>query len=62
MAEVYRLRLDHYMVAGEERLRLDEPMVVQMIIDRSVVSIPVCLNRMMDEMKAEVLKRAGEQE
>ena len=59
--EVYRLRLDHHMIAGDTRIQLDEPLVVQLIIDRSAVPVPICLNRMMDDMKAELLRKAGEQ-
>ena len=38
MNEIYRLRLDHYMVADEERLQLDEPMVVQSVITNRMAS------------------------
>lgn len=57
MAEVYCLRLDHYIEAEGERCRLEEPLVVQMI---AVAPEPVCLNRMMDVLKSEILKRAGD--
>lgn len=58
--EIYRLTLSHYIASGEERVRIDEPLVVQMIIDRQYTPTPVCLNRMLDMMRNEVLRRAGE--
>ena len=60
-AEVYRLTLDHYFDDGESHQRLEEPLVVQMIWDRRFVPQAICLNRMIDMMRSEVLKRAGEQ-
>lgn len=57
MAEMYRLILDHYIETEGERCRLEDPLVVQMI---AVAPEPVCLNRMMDMLKAEILKRAGD--
>jgi hypothetical protein len=64
MDEIYRLRLDHFMMDMEngERHKLDEPLVVQMVLDRRYMPQAVCLNNMMDMMKAELLRRAGEQE
>ena len=60
MYETYALRLDHYMEAESgERCRLEEPLVVKMVIDKTARPFPVCLNRMLDMMRNEVLKRAG---
>lgn len=58
--EVYRLTLDHFIDYGEERIRLEEPLVVQMIYDRSYAPSAVCLNSMIESMRDEVLKRATE--
>lgn len=58
--EIYRLTLSHYIENEEERIRIDEPLVVQMIIDRQYTPTPVCLNQMLDRMRDEVLRRAGE--
>ena len=62
MNEVYKLTLNHYMDDGENRVSLDEPLVVQMIVDRRYTPVPICLNNMMDMMRDEMLRRAGEQE
>ena len=63
MDEIYRLRLDHFMMDMEngERHNLEEPLIVQMILDRRYAPQAICLNNMMDMMKAELLRRAGEQ-
>ena len=62
MDEVYRLRLDHFMdMENGERHKLDEPLIVEMILDRRYMPQAICLNNMMDMMKAELLRRAGEQ-
>ena len=62
MNEVYALRLDHYVIDEKmNRYRLEEPMVVQMTLDRRTgITTPYCLNRMLDMMKDEVMKRVGE--
>jgi hypothetical protein len=61
MYETYALRLDHYMVTESgERCMLEEPLVVKMVIDKTAMPAPVCLNRMLDMMRNEVLKRAGD--
>lgn len=62
MNEVYALRLDHYVIDKKmNRYRLEEPMVVQMTLDRRTgITTPYCLNRMLDMMKDEVMKRVGE--
>lgn len=58
--EVYRLTLDHFIDNGEERIRLEEPLVVQMICNMSYAPLAVCLNSMIDSMRSEVLMRATE--
>jgi len=59
--EIYRLTLSHYIESEEERIRIEEPLVIQMIFDRQYTPTPVCLNRMLDKMRDEVLKRAGDE-
>lgn len=58
MNEIYRLRLDHYFDDGEKRHQIEEPLIIQMIYNGMSMPIPVCLNRMLDQMREEVLKRA----
>ena len=60
--EVYRLTLDHFIDYGGERIRLEDPLVVQMIYDRGQAPSAVCLNSMIERMRDEVLKRAMEGE
>ena len=57
MDEIYRLRLDHYIDDGEKRHQVEEPLVIQMIINNTYMSIPVCLNDMLDKMREELLNR-----
>ena len=58
--EVYRLTLEHFIRYGEDVHQLEEPLVVQMIVDRQYAPTPICINRMLDMMRDEVLKRATE--
>ena len=58
--EVYRLTLEHFMRYGEDVHRLEEPLVVQMIVDRQYAPTAICLNRMLEMMRNEVLNRATE--
>lgn len=55
--EVYRLTLDHFIDDHGKRTRLEEPLVVQMICDRSYAPLAVCLNSMIDKIRDEVLRR-----
>ena len=56
--EVYRLTLEHYMVANDgSKHRLEEPLVVQMIYDISFGGLPHLLNQMLDTMKNAVLEK-----
>lgn len=54
--EIYRLTLDHYIDDGENRYRIDEPIVVQMVYVTKV-PVSVCLNRMLDIMREGLLRR-----
>ena len=55
--EIYKLTLEHYINCEEKRINIEEPIVVQMAFDRHYVPSPVCLNRMLDMMRDEMLKR-----
>ena len=57
MTEKYRLRLDHFFDDGEKRHQIEEPLVIQMIVDHTYMSVPVCLNNMLDKMREELLNR-----
>ena len=57
MNETYRLTLTHYIDDGENHIPLEEPLVVQLVYDRTQVPLPICLNRMMDMMRKEILNR-----
>ncbi len=59
--EMYKLILQHYIVCDEECIKLEEPLVVKMIV-RNDTPTPVCLNRMIDIMRDEMLKRNEEEE
>jgi len=54
--EIYRLTLEHYIDDGENRYRIDEPKVVQMI-HVTEIPVPVCLNRMLDKMREKLLRK-----
>ena len=58
--EVYRLILEHFIRYGEDGHRLEEPLVVEMFVDRQYGPNAICLNQMLDMMRDEVLKRATE--
>ena len=57
--ETYRLTLEHYINDNENHINIEEPLVVQMIIDRTYAPTPICINAMLDMMKDEMLKRVG---
>ena len=56
MNEIYRLRLDHFFDDGEKRHPIEEPLVIQMVVD-STWPVPVCLNNMLNKMREELLNR-----
>lgn len=62
LEEVYRLTLDHFVLDDEDKHRLEEPLVVQMIVNRQYAPTAICLNRMLEMMRDEVLKKATESE
>lgn len=51
--EIYRLTLEHYI----NDIAIEEPLVVQTIMDRTYAPSPICLNAMFNKMKDEMLKR-----
>ena len=53
--EIYRLTLEHFIDLGCKRHRIDEPLVVQMIINSNIPT-PIYLNQMLDMMRDQVLK------
>lgn len=57
--EIYRLTLEHYIDDGENRYRIDKPIVVQMI-HVTEIPVPVCLNRMLAMMREELLRTENE--
>ena len=59
MIETYRLVLTHHMVDKEtgERIKLDEPICTEYVIDHTYGGVPILLNRMFDELKAYTLSR-----
>ena len=59
--EAYKLTLTHYAVDENfDKIKLDEPIVVEHIFDRQFGGSPIILNRMLDEMRAYVLNKMDE--
>ena len=56
--EIYRLTLEHYFDDGENRHRIDEPIVVQ-TIRMTEVPVSICLNHMLYMMRRELLRTKG---
>lgn len=56
VGEVYSLTLRHYISCEGECHNIEEPMVIEMIIDHNIQT-PVYLNHMLDMMRDEVLNR-----
>ena len=59
--EIYRLTLEHYIDDGENRHRIDEPIVVQMV-HVTEVPVPICLNHMLYMMRRELLRTRAKDE
>ena len=57
MNEIYRLRLDHFFDDEEKRHQIEEPLVIEMMVNSTYMSVPVCLNKMLDKMREELLNR-----
>ena len=64
MLETYRLVLTHYMVdkTSGTSIKLDEPLCIEQVFDRTYYSGPILLNRMFDELKAYALERVESSE
>jgi len=62
MYEAYRLTLTHYLVVPEsgEKIKLDDPVVVEQAFERRYAGSPIVLNRIFDEMKSYVLAKMDE--
>ena len=60
MNEIYRLTLEHFICHDKDKHQLDEPLVVQMVIDKQYAPTAICLNRMLDRMREELLRIGGE--
>ena len=60
MIEAYKIVLTHYVVdkTTGEHIKLDEPICVEQVFDRTYGGGPILLNRMFDELKAYALSRA----
>lgn len=57
ISEVYQLTLEHYMNIEGSKHKLDDPIIVQTIMDRDHGPTTLCLNRMMDMMRDMLLRR-----
>ena len=57
--EIYRLTLEHFICYDKDRHQLEEPLVLQMIVDRQYAPTAICLNRMLDMMREELLRRSA---
>lgn len=56
--EQYTLILRHDMVNGDERIQISQPLIMRYSVDRFYApGAGVILNRMMDDFKAEILKK-----
>lgn len=60
--ERYTLILKHEAIYGEDSVQLDQPLVIRYFIDRRFADMPVLLNRMMDQMKDALIRKASENE
>lgn len=60
MIEAYKIVLTHYAVdiTTGEHIKLDEPLCIEQVFDRTYGGSPILLNRMFDELKAYALARA----
>lgn len=57
MNEIYRLRFDHFFDDGGKPHQIEEPLVIQMVIDSTYMPVSVCLNHMLEKMRKELLNR-----
>lgn len=59
--EIYRLTLEHYFDDGENRHKIDEPIVVQ-TVHMTEVPVSICLNHMLYMMRRELLRTRAKDE
>lgn len=59
--EIYRLTLEHYIDDGENRHKIDEPIVVQ-TVHMTEVPVSICLNHMLYMMRRELLRTRAKDE
>lgn len=61
ICEGYRIELTHYIVDIEtgKRIKLDEPIVVEQVFDRTHGGSPIILNRMFAELEKYLLERVA---
>ena len=57
--EIYRLTFSHYIKSEQGRHMIEEPMVVEMVVDNRI-PCPVYLNSMLDRMRHEILRMEGD--
>ena len=59
MIEEYKLVLTHYAVnmTTGERIKLDEPLCIEQVFDRTYGGSPILLNHMFDELKSYALAK-----
>lgn len=56
--EGFRLTFEHFMDINGEKIRLEEPLIVQNYFDRRLSVKPYILNEVLDRMKEEIYNRA----
>lgn len=57
--EEYTLILKHEYVVGDNKIQIDEPIIMKMCADRSFMSGGINLNAMLDRFTHEVLQRSA---
>ena len=55
--ESFRLTFEHFMDINGEKIRLEEPLIVQNYFDRRLSVKPYILNEVLDRMKEEIYNR-----
>lgn len=57
--ETYRLTFDHFLTIDGKRVRLEQPLIVETVIDVHE-PLAVCVNRIVEEMSRELTRRVLE--
>ena len=55
--EGFRLTFEHFMDINGEKIRLEEPLIVQNYFDRRLFVEPYILNEVFERMREEIYKR-----